>query len=335
MGVQITNLRLPTAGRLIIGMAPLPPVWQTAPDLGSVIKNHPVSIALLATDPNRNITNYGVVAGALPAGVTLNAATGLLSGTAPSLIQPYGFTIRVTDSSGRFADRAFSLSVIDDNVAPIWQTAASLGTYGVETGIDLALVATDVNDDLLTYDVISGSLPTGITLDDATGHLTGTLGTPTVVPTTYSFTVRVSDSGGLTADRTFTLTAANAPPTWITPAGTLGTWLEGREVTVTLQAADPDNNIETYTVVAGSLPDGLVLNPYSGVISGIAANVDEDTVSTFTIRVADALGNESDREFSITITAYVPTVQWITPEGEIAQVDTGNEFLSVLEAQKV
>jgi hypothetical protein len=317
-------------------MAPLPPVWQTVANLGTVIKNHPVSIALLATDPNRNIADYAVIAGALPSGVTLDPDTGLLAGTAPTLLQSYGFTVRVTDSRGLFADRTFTLEVIDDNVAPVWQTAAgSLGTYGIGTTVDLLLVATDLNDNITTYSVVSGTLPVGLTLNATTGQLSGTIASPAVIPTTSSFTVRVTDSGGLFSDRIFSLTAANSPPTWVTAAGSLGTWVEGRSISVTLQAEDPDNNIESYTVVSGSLPDGLSLNPYSAVISGVAANVDQNTTSVFTIRVADSLGNQNDREFSITITAYVPTVQWITPAGEIAQADTGNEFLSVLEAQKV
>ena len=52
---------------------------------------------------------YSVSAGALPAGLTLNAARGVISGT-PTTAGASSFTIRATDGSGAFGTRAYSVT---------------------------------------------------------------------------------------------------------------------------------------------------------------------------------------------------------------------------------
>jgi hypothetical protein len=54
--------------------------------------------------------SFGVVLGSLPAGLALNASTGVISGP-PSAAQDASFTIRVTDAHGCFADKAYSIHV--------------------------------------------------------------------------------------------------------------------------------------------------------------------------------------------------------------------------------
>lgn len=53
---------------------------------------------------------FAVTAGALPAGVTLNASTGALSGT-PSAAGSYSFTITATDTYGNYGSASYTLSI--------------------------------------------------------------------------------------------------------------------------------------------------------------------------------------------------------------------------------
>jgi hypothetical protein len=51
------------------------------------------------------------VVDALPAGLTLDSATGVLSGRAATA-GTYGFTVRVTDTNGASDDQAYTLKVV-------------------------------------------------------------------------------------------------------------------------------------------------------------------------------------------------------------------------------
>lgn len=71
------------------------------------------------------------------------------------------------------------------------------------------------------------------------------------------------------SDRTFTITVTgNDTPTWITPAGSIGTYYDGGQVNYQFQYQDLDpDEIATVTVSSGTLPPGLTLSP-TGLLSG-------------------------------------------------------------------
>lgn len=104
------------------------------------------------------------------------------------------------------------------------------------------------------------------------------------------------------------------PPIWNTPAGSLGSALEGTPVSVGVSATHLNGGGTSYSIVSGSLPAGLSLNSSTGLISGTLSNVGADTVSTFTIRAtATSYGVFSDRTFSYTTTNFV-FVPDVTPD---------------------
>ena len=78
----------------------------------------------------RNYT-YAISAGALPAGLTLNASSGVISGT-PTTAATSSFTVRATDGNGASATRAYTVTIA---AAPIVVNPASLpnGTVGTPT----------------------------------------------------------------------------------------------------------------------------------------------------------------------------------------------------------
>ena len=87
------------------------------------------------------------------------------------------------------------------NDSPIWSTSTgSLGSYNGVTSIQLS--ATDDESNTLTYSVVSGSLPTGLSLSSA-GLISGTI---TATPATYTFTVGVSDGNNTVQTRSFSIT---------------------------------------------------------------------------------------------------------------------------------
>jgi hypothetical protein len=183
------------------------------------------------------------------------------------------------------------------NEPPIWVTP--VGTIAIANSgstINTTLLAVDPEGLAISYSVVSGSLPAGVVLQGSTGIVSGTVPVVSTLTTT-AFTVRASD-GLLFTDRLFSITVRNRGPVWVTPAGSVATVAAGGPISTTLLATDPDGQPVSYSVIAGSLPEGSVLQ--GGVISGTAPRVTADTTATFTVRATDG-DLFADREFSITV----------------------------------
>ena len=111
--------------------------------------------------------------------------------------EPYD--VKVINSSGLSATLADQINV--DN-APSWVTSAgSLGSHANYASVNVTVSATDAEGDTVTYSVVSGSLPSGLSLNSSTGAITGTMGA-VGSSTTVNFTLRAT-AGGKTADRAF------------------------------------------------------------------------------------------------------------------------------------
>ena len=92
------------------------PLWTTAAGtLGSVLERDTAAFALQATDSDGSITGYSVTTGVLPGGLSLDPATGAITGRA-ALVSGTAlttFTVQVADNIGATADREFGIEVID------------------------------------------------------------------------------------------------------------------------------------------------------------------------------------------------------------------------------
>ena len=217
--------------------------------------------------------------------------------------EPYG--VRVTLPSG--ANTTF-FAAIDAGAIPAWTTpSGSLGSVLKNTAVSFSVSATDPDSNPITYNVVSGALPSGVSLNSSTGAITGTA--PSVLSdTVFSFTIRAEDLASNFTDRAFSITVLfNIAPVWSTASGSLGVVYDAsRSVTTfTVLATDTPGDTIAYTVASGSLPAGASLNSSTGVISGFNA-VGSDTTSNFTLRATDNNGAFSDRAFSITV--YAPVV---------------------------
>ena len=275
----------------------LPPVWVTGPDLGLVTGPR----MLVATDPEGYPVTYQ--SNNLPNGVSLNFATGEL--TVNNATAGY-HTIIVDASDGVLnTHREFTMRI---NNMPVWVTpAGSIGIFQTNAPMTFQLVATDADNDPLTYTVIAGALPSGLTMNSA-GMISGS-------PTgDGSFTVRVSD-GVTSVDRQFSL-SSNAPPIWVTPTGSIGKWNIGTTMSFQFAAQDPDNETLVYSVTPGfAIPTGLTLSP-SGLLSG-TANLER----TFSLRVTDPNGEFADRSFTVEVNV-APV--WVTAANAVGPYAVGS-----------
>jgi len=142
---------------------------------------------------------WSLAAGGLPPGLTLSASTGAITGV-PTAAGTYGFTVQVDDAAepGRTDTQALSLTVTAATGLAV--TTASLPDGNVGAAYSATLAATG-GVPPYAWTIASGNLPPGVTLTSATGALAGT---PTKQGR-YSFTVRVTDSLGAQATRTFAI----------------------------------------------------------------------------------------------------------------------------------
>lgn len=107
----------------------------------------------------------------------------------------------------------------------------------------------------------------------------------------------------------FTNLTLSIAPTFITPAGSLGSFYETLPVVANV-SANADSNV-TYAVFSGSFPAGLTLVSGNGNITGNAPPVSSETNYPFVVSATDEEFQASTRSFSMTILPDLVT--WIVP----------------------
>ena len=121
------------------------------------------------------------------------------------------YYIRVENNDGLAVRTTNADLTVSD--APTWTTAAgSLGTIAGNFNGTVATVAA-TGDSTLTYsettNVLTNASQANCSLNSSTGAITTTdFGGSSTTPTTYNFTLRVTDAEGQTADRAFSLTSS-------------------------------------------------------------------------------------------------------------------------------
>jgi hypothetical protein len=250
--------------------------------------------------------------GTLPAGLTLNGASGTINGKPTAAVTNAPLTFKVTDSSVPALTQSANLT-ITISASPLVITTSSLpnGQQGTAYTATLAAVGGVTP---YAWTVTSGTLPTGLTLNSVTGALTGT---PTVAVTNLALTFKVTDSStpALTQSANLTLTIAPAPlviTTTSLPNGQVGTAYSSSLATTGGTAP------YTWTVFSGTLPAGLTLNAGTGAITG-TPTASVNAVS-LTFKVTDSSTVKQSQNVTLTLTiAPAPLVITTTslPNAEI------------------
>ena len=162
-----------------------------------------IPTAAVFADPDGDTLTYS--AAGLPEGLSIDLETGLITGTidnSASLMGPYEVTLTATDSDGASIDVTFIFNVT--NPAPVIgpvELPETPPVVGETVTIDVGAVTQDPDGDVLTYS--AEDLPPGLSIDPATGVISGTLTTPQTEP--FVFTVTVTDGEGGTDQVELTL----------------------------------------------------------------------------------------------------------------------------------
>jgi hypothetical protein len=224
----------------------------------------------------------------------------------------YSLVIRATDPSGLSIDKAFTITVTNVNESPTDITISST-TIAENVGANATVGALSTTDpdagNTFTYTLVAG---TGDT-DNAAFNISGTSLRATSsfdfeTKSSYAIRIRSTDQGGLSTEKTFTITVTNVneSPTDITPSSTNIAENAGTNATVgTLSTTDPDaGNTFTYTLVAGTGDTDNAAFNISGSTLRTTSSFDFETKSSYAIRVrsTDQGGLFTEKTFTITVT---------------------------------
>jgi Putative Ig domain len=253
---------------------------------------------------------WSIISGSLPAGLTLNATTGVISGTPTTAGPPSTFTVQATDSE----------SVPSSGTEAITMTVMGIGTKSLPNG-NLSTSYTGTVTAMggqanYTWSVVpgSGNLPPGLSINNPTCQNSRTptcsiTGTPTTLGSN-TFTLQVADgeTPPATATAMFTI-VVQGPPLVITttslPSGTVGVAYSGE-----LQATGGIQPL-SWSKISGSLPAGLSLDPATCVM---ATNVPCQIVGTPTA------SGRSNFQVQVEDTEPVPQIVDSPPPGSVNEL---------------
>ncbi|HEY4414889.1 MAG TPA: putative Ig domain-containing protein [Verrucomicrobiae bacterium] len=228
----------------------------------------------------------------LPPGMSLHA-NGELQGN-PGVGGTYNFSVHLHDGSGNSTNKSFSIFIV-------------AGALQVNTSSTFTVTNTLFFSQ--TIQALGGVPPYSWSIPDYSADPPANLalsaggvlsGTPATTVGSYAFDVEVTDNANNTAAETLTVYVVNPPlPALVItntalPAGTIGVAYSAQ------LGATGGQTPYNWTLALGSasLPAGLSLNNFNGLISGTPTT---NKTSTFKVQVADGNSSVTNKVLSITI----------------------------------
>jgi Putative Ig domain len=242
--------------------------------------NTPYSLQLTATG---GTPTWSVSGGTLPAGLTLNSSSGLLSGT-PTTAGDYSFKIAATSGS-RSDTQSYQLTVVEA------LKMANPAPPGAEVGFPYRLTL-QATGGRAPYKWAETGLPAGLTLFPNSGEISGT---PTA-PSSGAVKVTVTDALGLTTTADINLTVAARLAITKNPLrpAKIGVLYSAR-----LSKSGGVAPVSWSVVDPTRLPLGLRLNAKTGRLYGVPRRAG---TYRFRVEVTDALSARSAVGFVLKVT---------------------------------
>jgi subtilisin-like proprotein convertase family protein len=255
--------------------------------------------AITANTPTSSggaVTSYSVLP-ALPAGLTLNTSSGIISGTPTTPTAAANYTITATNTGG---STTASVSIAVNDIAPsALSYSSNPATYAKDTAITNNRPSSS-GGAVVSY-AVSPALPAGLALNTTTGIISGT---PTALSTSANYTITATNTGGSTT-ASVSIAVVSAYTAWAT---------QYNLVQVSTGDDDGDGNSNYLEFVAGLVPTN-------------ASSVFKISVSSVpgqpTHRAIVISPIISDRTYTVKSSESLQPATWIALSGSTSS-DNGN-----------
>ena len=238
------------------GAGSLPPPSALVYSPGSSVYTYAVAIPSNSPSSSGGVVTSYTVNPLLPAGLSLNPFTGVITGTPTAVSAAVTYTITASNASGSIAAM---LNITVNNAAP---TALTYTTNPALYTLNVAIAANTPSSTggAVTMYSVSPTLPAGLSLNPATGVISGV---PTASAPSNMYTVTAANSiASTTAILSLTVNNQAATTLAYTPATVFCT----SGVTIAPLTPAYAGGAAVFAVIP-ALPDGLVLNGATGTIS--------------------------------------------------------------------
>lgn len=217
---------------------------------------------------------------ALPAGLTLSVASGIISGTPTTPTAAANYTVTASNSAGSVM--ATVNITITAALQPPSITYSTPVTYQTGTAI-MANTPTNTGGAVTSWS-ISPTLPAGLSFSTSTGVISGT---PTAITAAANYTVTATNAAG-SGQATVNITVNLGPPLSLTynPQTSIGYVTGGTFTSMTATATG--GAVATYTI-SPALPAGITINATSGLISG--SPTAQSLQTNYTVTASNSAGS--------------------------------------------